>query len=87
MASQRKEVGNNKLAQAFSPETHLQPTLRALRCWGIIERQTNQQQKAKLEKQMYNTLTVCPNIAKPMLAAVLLLRTVKAYGFALLSHN
>ena len=38
----------------------------ALRCWGIIERQTNQQQKAKLEKQMYNTLTVRPNIVKPL---------------------
>ena len=40
----------------------------ALRCWGINERQTNQQQKAKLKKQMYNTLTVCPNIVKPLLA-------------------
>jgi len=43
--------------------------LRALRCWGIIERQTNQQQKAKLEKQMYKTLTVSPNIAKPNVQA------------------
>ena len=34
----------------------------------FIERQTNQQQKAKLEKQMYNTLTVRPNIVKPLLA-------------------
>ena len=40
----------------------------ALRCWGISERQTNQQQKAKLEKQMYTTLTVRPNIVKPLLA-------------------
>ena len=40
----------------------------ALRCWGINERQTNQQQKALLEKQMYNTLTVRPNIVKPLLA-------------------
>ena len=39
----------------------------ALRCWGISERQTNQQQKAKLEKQMYTTLTVSPNIVKPLL--------------------
>ena len=42
--------------------------VKALRCWGIIERQTNQQQKAKLEKQMYTTLTVRPNIVKPLLA-------------------
>jgi len=47
--------------------------LKAWRCWGFIERQTNQQQKAKLEKQMYRTLTVCPNGAKPMLAAVFIL--------------
>ena len=39
----------------------------ALRCWGISERQTNQQQKAFLEKQMYTTLTVSPNIVKPLL--------------------
>ena len=42
--------------------------VKALRCWGISERQTNQQQKVKLKKQMYNTLTVRPNIVKPMLA-------------------
>ena len=27
MASQQKEAGNNKLAEAFFSETHLQPTL------------------------------------------------------------
>ena len=42
--------------------------VKALRCWGINERQTNQQQKALLEKQMYTTLTVSPNIVKPLLA-------------------
>ena len=41
---------------------------------AFIERQTNQQQKAKLEKQMYNTLFVSPNIAKPMLCVRLLSR-------------
>ena len=34
----------------------------------FIVRQTNQQQKALLEKQMYTTLTVRPNIVKPLLA-------------------
>ena len=47
------------------------PNVKALRCWGISERQTNQQQKALLEKQTYNTLTVCPNIVKPLLAAAI----------------
>ena len=37
---------------------------------AFIERQTNQQQMPFFEKQMYNTLFVRPNIAKPMLAAV-----------------
>jgi len=46
-------------------------TLKAWRCWGILERQTNHQQKAKLEKKMYTTLFVSPKIAKPMLAAVM----------------
>ena len=46
----------------------LHATFKALRCWGFIERQTNQQQKAKLVKQMYTTLTVRPNIVKPLLA-------------------
>ena len=50
--------------------------VKALRYWGINERQTNQQQKAKLEKQMYNTLTVRPNIVKPMLPAVISLPVV-----------
>ena len=54
-----------------------------MRCWGIRERPTNQQQKAKLEKKMYNTLFVRPNIAKPMLHAVLLLRTEKYLGLRL----
>ena len=52
----------------YFPKNQWQLTFKALRCWGIIERQTNQQQKAKLEKQMYNTLTVRPNIVKPLLA-------------------
>jgi hypothetical protein len=33
---------------------------------AFIERQTNQQQMPFFEKQMYNTLFVRPNIAKPM---------------------
>jgi len=33
---------------------------------AFIERQTNQQQKALLEKQMYRTLFVRPNVAKPL---------------------
>ena len=53
----------------FSEVSHsIAGNVKALRCWGINERQTNQQQKAKLEKQMYNTLTVRPNIVKPLLA-------------------
>ena len=40
-------------------------TLRLYDVGKFNERQTNQQQKAKLEKQMYNTLTVRPNIVKP----------------------
>ena len=68
MASQQKEAGSNKLAKAFFRWKPLVANVKALRCWGIIERQTNQQQKAKLEKQMYTTLTVRPNIVKPLLA-------------------
>ena len=70
MASQQKKAGKNKLAKAFFRWKPLVANVKALRCWGINERQTNQQQKAKLEKQMYNTLTVRPNIVKPLLAAV-----------------
>ena len=33
---------------------------------ALIERQINLQQNAKLEKQMYKTLTVRPNIVNPM---------------------
>ena len=61
-----EEAGNNKSAKAFFRWNPLVANVMALRCWGIIERQTNQQQKAKLEKQMYNTLTVRPNIVKPL---------------------
>ena len=50
------------------PKKSVAVNVMALRCWGISERQTNQQQKAKLEKQMYRTLTVSPNIVKPLLA-------------------
>ena len=58
--------------------------LKAWRCWGIIERQPNQQQKAKLEKKMYNTLTVSPNIIKPLFKqhlrwATTILQTPTAY--------
>ena len=45
----------------------LQATLWLYDVGEFIERQTNQQQKAKLEKQMYRTLTVRPNIVKPLL--------------------
>ena len=67
MASLQKEAGNNKVAEAFFRWKPLVANVKALRCWGINERQTNQQQKAKLEKQMYTTLTVSPNIVKPLL--------------------
>ena len=68
MASQAKEAENNKLAKAFFRWNPLTANVKALRCWGISKRQTNQQQKAKLENQMYTTLTVRPNIVKPLLA-------------------
>ena len=48
-----------------TPTKKLHATLRLYDVGEFIERQTNQQQKAKLEKQMYNTLTVRPNIVKP----------------------
>ena len=74
---QAKEAENTNRKELFTSETHLQPTLKAWRCGGIIERLTNPQQKAFYKKQMYKTLFVCPHGAKPMLHAVLLLRTEK----------
>ena len=64
-SKQAKEAENTNRKELFTSENHLQPTLRLYDVGEFIERQTNQQQKAKLEKQMYNTLTVCPNIVKP----------------------
>ena len=46
-----EEAGTTNRKELFTVETHLQPTLKAWRCWGIIERQTNQQQKAKLKNK------------------------------------
>ena len=66
-----EEAGNNKSAKAFFRWNPLVANVLGLCDVGaFIERQTNQQQKAKLEKQMYNTLTVRPNIVKPLLPAV-----------------
>ena len=64
--TERVDTTNKK--ELFTLETCLHATLWLYDVGGFIERQTNQQQKAKLEKQMYNTLTVRPNIVKPLLA-------------------
>ena len=48
---------------------------------AFIERQTNQQQMPFFEKQMYNTLFVRPNIAKPMLYAGLFANKLMEFVF------
>ena len=61
-----KRSRKQQISKSFFLRNPLTANIRALRCWGISERQTNQQQKALLEKQMYRTLLVRPNVAKPL---------------------